>query len=321
MNLKSILEAGDLAHKRALVRVDWSVPIVGGKIIDDYQIKKTLPTIEHLRKAGAKIVLISHAEKDEDSLRPIFEHVKTFLPLTFIEPSDLVLLENLRRNPGEKENSGEYAQTLANLGDLFVNEAFGVSHREHASIVGVPKLLPSYAGLRLIEETERLSSVFHPKRPFLFILGGAKFETKLPLVEKLLDTADEIFIAGGNAKRASEMPLAKNPKISFPTGDLAALDSNDETMALLKEKIGRSALIVWNGPLGKYEDGYKKYTLKLAEILAGSGKETILGGGDTLAAIKELGLYDKFTFVSTGGGAMLDFLATGTLPGLEALSA
>ena len=317
--MKSILEAGNLNGKRVLVRVDWSVPTQDGKVLDDYQIKKSLPTIEYLRNAGAKIVLISHAEKDTDSLLPIFQHVKEYLPLTFIEPSNLVLLENLRQNSGEKENSEVFARTLADMGDIFVNEAFPVSHREHASLVGVPKLIPAYAGLWFAKEIEELSRAFNPPHPFLLILGGAKSETKIPLIEKFLNTADDIFVGGTLARAISEMPISKNPKIAFPVGDIAALDANKETLFLLEEKIKNSEFILWNGPLGNYEKGFKEGTLRLAKILANSGKQVVVGGGDTLAVIEELNILDKFSFVSTGGGAMLDFLAEGTLPGIEAL--
>jgi phosphoglycerate kinase len=179
--------------------------------------------------------------------------------------------------------------------------------------------LPHYAGLQFVEEVNQLSKAFNPPHPFLLILGGAKFETKLPLVEKFLNIADEVFIAGANAVPASTMPLAENPKVTLPIGDIAALDADEANLNLLKEKISRSAFVVWNGPLGKYEEGYKEGTAKLAQILADSGKEVIVGGADTLATIRELNILDKFTFVSTGGGAMLNFLSTGTLPGIRAL--
>mgnify|MGYP003393856740 CR=1 FL=1 len=339
--MKSITEAGDLKGKRVLVRVDWSVPTHGEKIVDDFQIKKSLPTIEYLQKAGAKITLISHAEKDQDSLRPIFNHVKEYLHLSFVEPSDLVLLENLRQDPREKENSEAYAKELATLGDLYVNDAFAVSHREHASIVGVPKFLPSYAGLRFAEEVQKLSSVFFPKHPFLFILGGAKFDTKLPLVGKFVHIADQVFVGGALAHNffkelgrdigdslVSDMDfgakkLLDTGKIILPEDTIVhggkITDAGPITMENLKEKIVAAKLVLWNGPLGSYENGYKVATLQLAKLIANSGVESIVGGGDTLAAIKELDLFDKFSFVSTGGGAMLDFLATGTLPGIEAL--
>jgi len=339
--MKSILEAGEIKGKKVLVRVDWSVPTRDGKVVNDYQIKKSLPTIEYLRNAGAKIVLISHAENDEGSLRPIFQHVKQYLSLTFIKPSDLVLLENLRQNSGEKTNSKAYAQELALLGDIYVNEAFPESHREYASIVGIPKLLPSYAGLRLIEEVQRLSSVFYPKRPFLFILGGAKFDTKLPLLKKFIKIADDIFVGGALANNFFKeldkdigdslksngnfglKELLETNKIILPEDtiveDKKIMDAGPITMENLKSKINNSKLVLWNGPLGSYERGYNVATLQLAKLIAESGNESIVGGGDTLAAIEELNLLDKFSFVSTGGGAMLDFLAAGTLPGIEAL--
>ncbi|MDP3763957.1 MAG: phosphoglycerate kinase [bacterium] len=307
--MKSIIEAGNLKGKRVLLRVDWNVPMENGKVIDDFRIRKSLPTLEYLKNAGAKVIVATHLEPEGTSVEPLRVYV----------PAGMELLENLRDNLGEENNSEEFARKLSDNADIFVNEAFSASHREHASIVGVPKYLPHYAGLGFTEEAEALSKAFDPPHPFLLILGGAKFETKLPLVQKFINIADEIFIAGAIAKPASEMPFATNPKIIFPIGDIAALDANEETLENCKLKIESSKFILWNGPLGKYEEGYKEGTIKLARMLAESGKETIIGGGDTLAVIKELNLYDKFSFVSTGGGAMLTYLATGTLPGIEAL--
>lgn len=306
--MKSIFEANDLKDKRVLVRVDWNVPIEAGVVLDDFRIKKSLPTLEYLKKSGAQVVLATHLEAGMIS------------DLTKFIPEDMRLLDNLRDNPGEESNSEGFARELSSQADIFVNEAFSVSHRHHASIVGVAKLLPSYAGIQFMKEIENLREAFDPPKPFLFILGGAKVETKVPLIEKFLNTADYVFIGGTLAVPVSKMPIAKNPRTIFPIGDIAALDVNLETIALLKEKVENSAFILWNGPLGKYEKEYKWGTLELAKVLADSGKKTFVGGGDTLAAIKELGLYDKFSFVSTGGGAMLDFLATGTLPGIEALN-
>jgi phosphoglycerate kinase len=301
--MKSIREAGDLRGKRVLVRVDWNVPSVE----DDYRIKKSLPTLEYLIQQGARVIVATHSETVSA------EDLKQFVP------QGTELLPNLRDNSGEEANTEEFAQELASKADVYVNEAFSASHRNHASIVGVPKLLPHYAGLQFVEEVNQLSKAFNPPHPFLLILGGAKFETKLPLVEKFLNIADEVFIAGANAVPASTMPLAENPKVTLPIGDIAALDADEANLNLLKEKISRSAFVVWNGPLGKYEEGYKEGTAKLAQILADSGKEVIVGGADTLATIRELNILDKFTFVSTGGGAMLNFLSTGTLPGIRAL--
>lgn len=340
--MKPITEAKNLSGKRVILRVDWSVPVNAGVITNDYQIVKSFPTIEFLQKSGAKVTIISHGEKDTDSLEPIFNYVKSLLPkLTFVESSDLVLLENLRQNKGEKENSEKFAKELASLGDIFVNDAFPVSHRAHASIVGIPKFLPSFAGIQLVHEIEELSKAFYPKRPFLFILGGAKFDTKLPLLKKFIHIADNIFVGGALAHNFflelgrdigdslvsggnfGLRELLNTGKIILPEDtiveDKKIMDAGPVTLENLKSKIASSNLVLWNGPLGTYERGYKVGTLELARIIAESGKESIIGGGDTLAAVNELGLFDKFTFVSTGGGAMLDFLASGTLPGIEAL--
>ncbi|HRH25362.1 MAG TPA: phosphoglycerate kinase [Parcubacteria group bacterium] len=308
--MKSVREIGDISGKKVLVRVDWNVPLVDGLVRDDLRIKRSLDTVNFLVEKGARVTLMTHLEPEERTV----EVLKHFLP-TGVE-----MLENLRQNKGEKDNSEEFAKELASNQDYYVNEAFSASHREHASIVLVPKFLPSFAGLGFINEVENLSKAFSPKHPFLFILGGAKFETKLPLVKKFLNIADGIFIAGLNAKPAFEMGFDKEPKITLPIGDISAPDLTSENLDILNEKIENSEFIVWNGPLGKYEDGLKEGTLRLAQMLGNSGKEVVVGGADTLAAIKELDISDKFTFVSSGGGAMLDFLASGTLPGIEALS-
>jgi phosphoglycerate kinase len=308
-DFKTILEAGDLNGKRVLVRVDWNEPLENGEVRDDFRIQKSMPTLEYLKNSGAKVIIATHLEPDGASIEPLQKYV----------PEGMELLENLRNNPGEKANDPKFAEELAGRADIFVNEAFSESHREYASIISVPKLLPSFVGLLFAEEVRQLSRTFNPPHPFLCIFGGAKFETKLPLIEKFLNIADKIFIVGANAKPASLLPLGQNQKIILPLGDVAALDADEVNINLMKEKITNAIFILWNGPLGKYEDGYTTGTLKLAQILADSGKQTIVGGGDTLAAIKELNLFDKFTFVSTAGGAMLDFLANETLPGIEVL--
>lgn len=315
--MKSIKEAGDLRGKKVLVRVDWNVPINNGEVRDTFRIEKSQETLDFLMSEGAKVTLMTHLEPASPSQGgPEDLSVE---PLRKFVPEGVTLLNNLRENKGEKENSTDFAKSLAEGFDIYVNEAFSVSHREHASIVGVPKLLPSFAGVTFMREVEELSKAFKPPHPFLFILGGAKFETKLPLVEKFLNIADEIVILGANAKQAFDKGFDKYPKISFPKGDIAALDANEETIEMCREKLNRSQLVLWNGPLGKYEDGYTRGTESLAKVIADSGKMSILGGADTVATINELGIFDKFSFVSSGGGAMLDFLANGTLPGIEAL--
>jgi phosphoglycerate kinase len=372
MNFKSINDLDNIVGQKIIIRVDWNVPIENGQVRDDYRIRKSLPTIEHLGRLGSKMILISHIdEKEGGSLKPVFEHLKSTLPLKFseqiwgdevkemahaLEEGEILLLENIRKDKGEVENSEDLAKSLASLGEIYVNEAFSESHRSYASIVGIPKFLNSFGGLLFAEEVTNLSKIFSPKKPFLFILAGAKFDTKLPLIEKFVDIADEIFVGGALANnffqamnleignslvaegdfRLKEM-IASN-KIKLPIdvmvkregkshivsqdqvepGDVI-VDCGPNTILYLKERITKASSILWNGPLGEYENGYKLYTLDLASFIANSGKDTVIGGGDTLAAVRELNLVDKFTFVSTGGGAMLDFLANGTLPGIEVL--
>lgn len=374
MEPKTILEEKNLTGKRVLVRVDWNVPLENGKVVDDYRIKQSLSTIDFLLNEGAKVIIISHLESPDGgnlSLEPVAEHLRGRLPLLFcpdligseaekavneLKNSEALLLENLRTNEGEKNNDLTFATTLSKFAQIFVNEAFSASHRAHASIVGLPKLLPSFIGKRFKDEITELSKVFYPKKPFLFILGGAKFDTKIPLIEKFIHIADTIFVGGALAhnffkeegKAIGKSLISEGDfhlkekidsgKIMLPT-DVAILntghlrmdtidhvgpedvivDAGPQTVLNLREKINESSCILWNGPLGNYEKGYRQETLELARALSESGKETILGGGDTLAAIEELDIFDKFSFVSTGGGAMLDFLATGTLPGIEAI--
>jgi phosphoglycerate kinase len=331
MNFKTILEAGDLKGKRVLVRVDWNVPLENGEVRDDFRIKKSLPTLEFLKNAGASVIIATHLEPGTVAIDPLRKYV----------PEGMELLENLRKNPGEKSDDPVFAAQLAQKADIYVNEAFSASHRMHASIVGVPKLLPSFVGFAFAEEVKQLSKAFAPSHPFLFVLGGAKFDTKLPLLQKFIKTADAIFVGGALAHNffkeqgkdiknslVSEgsfdlRPLLETGKIILPadpvwSGDRIT-DAGPETLDILKQKISESVFILWNGPLGLYEDGFKEGTLTLANVLAQSRKETIVGGADTLAAIKELNVFENFTFVSTAGGAMLDFLANETLPGIEAL--
>jgi len=372
MDFKTILEAGDLKGKRVLVRVDWNVPFEGKRVGDDYRIQKSLQTINYLQNAGARVVLISHLESSEtESLENIYGYVKNLLEISFckdlvgeeakravanLKDGEIILLENLRQNDGEKNNSRDFALILATYGGIFINEAFSASHREHASIVGVPKLLPSYAGFQFTEEVQKLSKAFYPKRPFVFILGGAKFETKLPLIDKFMHIADSIFVGGALAHNffvdqgidigdslvsSGEFNLKDefaSGKITLPedvvvmngierridvpenirSGDVI-VDAGPNTLLKLKDVISRASSVLWNGPLGNYELGFRQSTLELARMLGASRAEVILGGADTLASIKEVDLFDKVYFISTGGGAMLDFLSTGTLPGVEAL--
>jgi phosphoglycerate kinase len=340
--IKSIEEANIVEGTIVLIRTDWNVPVADGKILDTSRIEATLPTINFALGKGAKVIIMSHLGDGADSLEIVAKEAEKFFTNTRVKfvrdpwnassPDGKTVLDNLRRGEVavlenlrfwmEKENDEGFARRLADFGDIYVNEAFPSSHRKHASIVGVPKFLPHYAGFHFLEEYKKLSEAFNPEHPFLFILGGLKFETKLPLVEKFLEIADEIFIGGALAVKAKEMPLlAQNPKIIFPVGDIMALDASSETLEMLSGKIKEAKFILWNGPLGNYEKGFVAGTVALARMLAESGAKVILGGGDTLAVIKPE-IKDQISthgFISTSGGAMLDFLANGTLPGIEAL--
>ncbi len=322
---------GNIEGKRILVRVDWNVPIKDGKVVDDFRIRQSMPTLDFLQSKGARLILATHLDPGESSVDPLRPYV----------PEGMELLENLRHHSGEKSNDAQFAQELALKADIYVNEAFSVSHREHASIIGVPKLLPSYAGLKFVNEVKHLSEAFTPEHPFLFILGGAKFDTKLPLLNKFVHTADKLFVGGALAhnffrEEGTDIKESLVSEGNFDTKALKAtgkillpsdpvwhgdriVDAGPGTLDILKEEIDRAKFILWNGPLGAYELGFTQSTLDLAQLLAGSHAKTVVGGGDTLAAIEELNLFDTFTFVSTAGGAMLDFLANETLPGIEAL--
>ncbi len=354
--MKSIKEIKNLEGVRVLVRVDFNVPLDNGNIVDDFRIRKSLPIIKYLIEKGAKIILISHIEskdKNNPSLEPISIHLnKLGINCVFEKnykkalnnENNIILLENLRHYEGEKKNDNKFAKELASLADIYVNEAFPVSHRMHASVCAITEFIPSYAGLQFEEEVRNLSSAFNPEHPSIFILGGAKFETKIPLIEKFFNIFDKVFIGGalatnffkeqgkdiGKSLVSSEYFDLKRffnsskliLPIDFKEKDTILMDCGDKTIELIKKEIEGIKYILWNGPLGAYEYGYKDTTLKLAEIIIDAtkrGAKTIVGGGDTIAIIDELKIEDKFTFVSTGGGAMLDFLAKGTLPGIEAL--
>lgn len=361
-------EEGNLKGKRVLVRAGFNVPIKDGEIENDFRIRKTLPTIAWLKGEGAKIILISHIWGDETtSLEVVYRYLKKHMELQFaadfedeklanMKEGDVVLCENLRLHEGEQANDAAFAQQLAELGDVYVNDAFSVSHREHASIVGIPEHIPSFAGLRMIEEVSSLSRAFEPEHPFVFVLGGAKFSTKIPVVSKFLNEADNVYVGGALAHPYLESrgfdvgsslvdkddtPLGTAPEderlvipedmVSVEDGRERVLsrdelssavniqDVGPQTLASMCDAIQEAAMVIWNGPLGNYENGYYETTQEFARALSESGAVSIIGGGDTLAAISELDIEESFDFVSTGGGAMLSFLLQETLPGLEVL--
>jgi phosphoglycerate kinase len=374
-SIRQLDENVNVQGKKVFLRAELNVPITNdGHIGDDFRIKKMMPTLEWLQSRGAQVIIGAHLwgddkASDHTSLKVVHEYFLEKQKIEFatdlqsarekvsmMKDGEVLLLENLRYHAGEQENSQEFAKKLADLADMYVNEAFPVSHRQHASIVGIPKFIPGYAGLQFMKEYKHLSSAFNPPEPFLFILGGAKFETKLPVIQKFIHNAEHVFVAGalmiafykaqgmnvGDSLVPKEdvdlFDLFDNPKLILPT-DVVVLrkgetvvtspdalkdgdvihDIGPDSMERLEELVDEAAFILWNGPLGDYKQGSGDTTYELARILAASEAETVIGGGDTVAAIQNLGNEDQFTFVSSAGGAMLDFLDQETLPGIEAL--
>lgn len=349
------LKRKNLLGKKVLVRVDYNVPIKAGKIVETFRLDQSLPTIEYLLKNGARVILVSHLGDDgKKSLAPVAKYLGKYfgtkLVTKFNDPKfniylaagQVILLENIRKFDGEKKNDPDFAQKLAKLADIYVNDAFSVSHRAHASVVAVTKYLPSYAGMLFMKEFKNLSLALKPKTPFVVVIGGIKFQTKIPLIKKFLKTADQIFIGGalansfmkamgcdvGNSIVDEDVsyikPFLKNKKIVLPVDTVVnkkkqIVDIGPKSLEQIKVMAKSARMILWNGPVGWFEVGAKKGTQETAKIIASAKSFSIVGGGDTLSAITELKLGKKINFISTAGGAMLDFLATGTLPGIKAL--
>ena len=372
MNYLSQAQSGDFAGKKVLVRLDLNVPLtpfptgegLGVMPEDADRITQSLPTIEFLKNAGAKVIIISHIGRDpEETLDVVAKYMN--IPLMqelseggidgLLETHQVIMLENLRKNRSEESNDENFAKQLASYADIYVNDAFAVSHRAHASIVSIPKFLPSYAGLQMEKEITHLSQAFHPESPSILVLGGAKFETKLPVIQKFLPIVDTIIIGGALINNfykemgyeigsslidtnADIKSIFGNPKILTPEVVIVENDKGQEEKNIRDVVLGDKVVdiapsgldeyreifqsaqfIIWNGPLGNYENGFTKGTQKMVELMALSQGNTIVGGGDSVALIEQLGIAHKFTFLSTGGGAMLEYLASGTLPGIEAL--
>ncbi|HEY4511008.1 MAG TPA: phosphoglycerate kinase [Candidatus Paceibacterota bacterium] len=372
MILRSIRDI-DVRGKRVILRAGLNVPVRDGVVLNDFRLRKALSTIVYLSSRGARTVIVSHLGREDESLRPVYETLKGLLKdvrIIFSEASpgeellvaqeslrdgDCLMLENIRRGDGEETADHDFARKIAMAGDIFVQDAFADAHRSHASIVTVPKLLPSYAGLLVEEEVRVLSEALAPTHPALAIVGGAKFETKEPLLEKMLSLYDSVclggaivndyfraqgFEVGESLVSEKKMPasLFSNTKLTTPTDVVVALgdvtrtsfpdavqkgetivDIGPATIQAWGEMICNSHFVVWNGPLGVYEGGFNEGTAKLAQAIVESGVRAVVGGGDTVAALVRAGFDEKKVFLSTGGGAMLEFLAKGTLPGLKAL--
>ncbi len=372
----------ELKGKNVLVRCDFNVPISKtGEVLDDFRIKKAVPTIEYLIEKDARVILMSHLESkgEKSSLKCLLPILKELLgketvlfkdylkkgarkEIEALTPQNVVLLENLRFHDGEKKNDEEFAKSLARLGDIFINEAFSVCHRKHASIVGIPKYLPKTKGFLLEKEIDVFSHILEsPQRPFVAIIGGIKIETKIKTILNILKIADhliigskigEVFFVHKNLLIGRDLPEEKlienidltNPKIHLPLDGVIALkslkegylrkggigtlrkeedvfDIGPESIKAFKGIISHAKTILWNGPMGMYEDEkFERGTKEIADAIVRNYLAfKVAGGGETVSAINKFKLVDKFDFLSTGGGAMLEFLAGEKLPGIEAL--
>ena len=346
VNLKSIIGV-DVHGKKILLRADLDVPVRGSQIADDTRLSAWFPTLEYLLNQKAKVIIVGHlgrpeGKDDKYSLKPVAEWISKQFRIQSAEfrietrsgfngwviSENVFLLENLRFDSGEEGNDEEFSKKLASLSDIYVNDAFASSHRAHASIVGVTKYLPNYAGLRLQREVEELSKVLNsPKRPLVVIIGGAKIETKLPLVEKMHSFADYVLVGGEIAENDKVLLKVQHEKLTGKRSILLVADSNENLKDITPKSaenfvqiIQNAKSVVWNGPMGVTEEKENQNgTNILAEGIVQTSADTIVGGGDTLSFLKEKNLLDKFSFVSTGGGAMLEFLSGEKLPGLEAL--
>lgn len=372
--MNSITTLPSLAAARVLVRVDYNVPIKNGRIVDTRRIEASFKTLDTILKKGGIPVLLAHLGDGVESLRPIALFLSKYYNVVFV-PYDIektnikellagvpkgtvVLLENIRRYSGEEKNGKAFAKKLASMGQYYINDAFSVSHRAHASVVGVPKLLPSYAGYQLLTEMSALAPALEVKKhPFVFILGGAKFKTKIPLFTQFIDTADSIIVTGALLSTFYKVagfeigssvteagydavirPLLSNPKLLLPIDVIVLRDDKKKTVAiddlekkdmivdigprsveLIAQKIAKAKLTIWNGPTGWYEKGFTKGTIGVATAIVQAKGSAIIGGGDTGAVVEKIIGINKRVFVSTGGGAAIDYLAKGTLPGIAAL--
>ncbi len=391
----------DVSGKRVLVRVDFNVPTEekdGAVLItDDTRIRESLPTIALLREKGAKVILMAHFGRPKGkpvakySLRPLADHLHTLIdhPVAFstevigvvpqeiiaaMKPGDITLLENVRFHAEEEENADSFAQELANLGDIYVNDAFGAAHRAHASTAGIAKFIPQAAmGLLMEKELKYLvDELANPARPFLVILGGSKVSSKITVIKSLMEKADTIIIGGAMAytfflakgikvgkslvepdkvdlaKEIIALAEQKGVKLILPVDTLEAdavkpgattrdtpllspetgvtdgwegVDIGAASIKLFEDEIARSKTILWNGPVGIFEiPEFSRGTKAIAAAIAKSGAKSIVGGGDSVTAVKQFGFADKMTFISTGGGASLELLEGRELPGVAALT-
>lgn len=391
--MKKTIKDVNFEGKRALVRCDFNVPMEDGQITDDGRIRAALPTIKYLVEAKAKVILMSHLgrpkgePKAEFSLSKVADRLAELVgqPVKFaqsdvvvddsvrkiaseLQNGEIMLLENVRYRKEETDNDLHFAKELSELGDIFVQEAFGTAHRAHASTAGVAEYLPAVSGFLIEKEVKFLGdAVADPKRPFVAIMGGAKVADKIKVIDNLLEKVDTLIIGGGMsytffkakgyeigssildengielAKEIMDKANKLNKDLVLPVdivvadkfeneantktvdaenipSDMMGLDIGPKSIELFNKKIAEAKTVVWNGPVGVFEmENFAKGTRAVADALAESDCISIIGGGDSAAAIKKFGLEDKMTHISTGGGASLEFLEGKELPGIAVI--
>jgi len=366
-----IEDYSSLKGKRVIIRLDWNMPVAeDGTITDTSRADVTFDFLKKLSFAGVKMVLMTHYGEKGESLASLIPYIKQHVPFVTFVPNlsfddlqmsaqslhdgEAILLENVRMWRGEEDNLPSLARSFALLGDIYINNAFSVSHRNHASVVGIANNLLSYLGPLFVRELEHLTRALTPEKPALLIIGGAKIKTKLKLIESYLDKGVAVFVGGamvhdiwkargvqiGNSLCDGTTPLSEtflhHPLLLTPTdvvletGETVAfsaiphdgkvVDCGSGTITMLAKIINESKTVIANGPLGLYEKGWLKGTEQLLLKMSDTSATTYIGGGDTVAVAHTLKLLRKFNFVSLGGGAMLDFLASGTLPGVHAVT-
>lgn len=327
------VEKLELNQKKILLRLDLDVPLKNGEVVDVTRIDQSLPTIKYLLQKKAKVIILAHLGRpggkkiEELSLEPVVKIIANNSSIAKTRFGDfdgweigenLLMLENLRFYPGEESNDPGFTQKLASLGDLFINEAFANSHREHASIVGLPQNLSSAFGPKFVKEVEILKKIHSkPARPVVLLLGGAK-EDKTQKLNQLAKWADQILIGGALPKKFAGFRLLPN----IVMGKLTANEKDIEpfSISIFKTYIARAKTIVWAGPMGVFEEPEnERGTRQIAQAIVLSGAFSVIGGGETEAAISRFGFDGKMSYVCSGGGAMLEFLAEGTLPGIEVI--
>jgi len=335
-------------NKRVLVRCDFNVPLSeSGEILDDFRIKKSMATIEYLIEKKARVVLISHLGRpkgkvvEELRLTQIKDRLTECLDLSVVktpdcvgpeiekwsrnmQPGEVLLLENLRFHKEEEENNENFAKELSKIGDIYINEAFSVCHRAHASVVGIAKILPCGAGFQLEKEIKILGDFLkNPEKPLVAVIGGKKVDDKAAVIEKISQMADSILVNSLIEKEIKEKNLkfSRSDKIISPIDEVGGgRDIGPKTIKLFSEKIGGAKTVFWSGPLGAIEqEEFSSGSEGVALAIIKSRAFSAVGGGDTVEFISRMGLTEKFSHLSLGGGAMLEFLSGKELPGLKAL--